>query len=205
MCVISLTTLLRENTSPSSRVARQSPPSAVAPTGRVTDAQAHAVGLAVYATGVRSRLKAECAECETAAEHSEVDHAADSVHLRSEVSAAHQATHAAPGRHETSSLASGKPQSARKLGECPQPRQEKVESIERLRRHTHRTAALVRTHASPARVPPWPPLDQAPSCRRAFHTHHPKENKRAPLPSESPRIGLIRSAHSLAPALPLPG
>ena len=101
VCVLSLTTLLHENTSPRSRVARQSPPSAVAPTGHVTDAQAHAVGLAVYATCVRSRLRAECAECETGVEHSEVDHAADSVHLRSEVSAVHQATHAAPGRHET--------------------------------------------------------------------------------------------------------
>ena len=39
--------------------------------------------------------------------------------LRSGADAVHQATHAAPGRHETSSLASGKPQSARKLGECP--------------------------------------------------------------------------------------
>ena len=93
VCVISLATLLHENTSPRSRVARQSPPSAVAPTGHVTDAQAHAVGLTVYATGVRSKLKAECAECETprGVEHSEVGHAADSVHLRSEVSAAHQA------------------------------------------------------------------------------------------------------------------
>ena len=44
MCVLNLTTLVRENTSPRNRVARQSPPSAVAPTGHVTERAASMLG-----------------------------------------------------------------------------------------------------------------------------------------------------------------
>ena len=113
-----MATLEHENTSPCEIWSGPAipPPRVTSPRAR----QALPAGLAVYAMHVWRRLKTECAQCETAAEyaeaesktaaeHSEVGHAADSVHLRSEVSAAHQATYAAPGRHETSSLASGKP------------------------------------------------------------------------------------------------